>query len=103
MITAAATPTPIPIFAPVPRAADGEEVAEGRDAVMVAGELVAEPLELVGAAMSAVVAGREEVNVERCWVAVLAEEAMVVKGFPVPDNWNLPTPLLQQSVVWSQQ
>ncbi len=33
MITPAETPTAIPTFAPVPSPVDGEEVAEGNDAV----------------------------------------------------------------------
>ncbi len=50
-----------------------------------------------------VVLGREEVTAERCWVAVLAEDLMVVYAIPVPESWNLPTPVSQQPFVWSQQ
>ena len=99
MIMPAETPTPMPAFAPVPSLADGN----GEALVIVAGELGTELLEAENVIMGVVVAGIEGDDVERCWVAVLAEETMVVKGFPVPDSRNLPTPLLQQSVVWSQQ
>lgn len=100
MITAPAeTPTAIPTFALVLSPADGEEVAEGDDAVVVAGKSAAAELGGEDADNNAVVVGREEADVERCWVAVLADEAMVVKGVPVAESRNLPTPLLQQLLV----
>lgn len=53
---------------------------------------------------NAVVVGIEEVDVERCRVAVLADDPiMVIKGIPVPESRNLPTPVIQQLFVWSQQ
>ncbi len=81
--TPAETPTAIPIFALVPSPADGEEVAEGKDAVVWVGESATNELEGEDAA---VVVGREEADVERCRVAVLADDAMVVKGIPVPES-----------------
>ena len=40
---------------------------------------------------------------DRCNVAVLSEEAIVLVGFPALSNRNLPTPVSQQLFVWSQQ
>ena len=87
--TPAATPTPIPAFAPALRPADGKGVEEAEDLAL---EFFDEDCRLDA-----------EVEVERCWVAVLAEESMVVRGFPGPESENLPTPLSQQLLVWSQQ
>ena len=104
MITAPAeTPTAVPTFALVLSPAGGEEVVEGNDSVFVAGKLATKELEGEDVVDNVVVVGREEADEERCWVAVLADEAMVVKGIPVPESRNLPTPVLQQLFVWSQQ
>lgn len=40
---------------------------------------------------------------ERCNVAVRAKLSMVVTGSPALGKRNLPTPVSQQSTVWSQQ
>lgn len=45
----------------------------------------------------------KEVELELRLVAVLAPAATVVIGVPAESKRNLPTPVLQQSVVWSQQ
>jgi len=44
-----------------------------------------------------------EVELELRLVAVLAPAATVVIGVPAESKRNLPTPVLQQSFVWSQQ
>jgi len=44
-----------------------------------------------------------EVELELRLVAVLAPAATVVIGVPAESKRNLPTPVSQQSFVWSQQ
>jgi len=45
----------------------------------------------------------KEVELELRLVAVLAPAATVVIGVPAESKRNLPTPVSQQSLVWSQQ
>jgi len=98
-MTPTALPTPMPAFAPVLICEDGEAVEEGSG-----GRGTAE--ELADAIPKGVVEDDELdelVEVAGCLVAVLAAAPSVVKAVPALSIRNLPTPVSQQSLVWSQQ
>lgn len=105
MIAPRATPTPIPAFAPVlrPEEAFGFEVDMGREASEV-DCVTAAGAGLLGVSKAVAEAGRDcKDELDRCCVAVLADEPIVVAGVPAESNRNLPTPVSQQLSVWSQQ
>lgn len=108
-ITMTGMATPIPILAPVLRPEDGGVGlvvgdAEGVGVWLVASaavdrELDEEVLEEVVVELLEVL----ELELDIWRVALCAEESKVLVGTPASDSLNLPTPVSQQSFVWSQQ
>lgn len=106
-IAPSAAPTPIPVFAPplkpedVSGAEDGD-ACEPVSVTVIVLEVLRSPVERSGAEAE-VVRRDEEGALDSFRVAVLADERMVVIGVPTESSRNLPTPVSQQSFVWSQQ
>ena len=99
-ITPSATPTPISAFAPPLRPEEGLVVDEGN-----LGKPVIPEADVAALEGMVVDDDREDLLVEvaKCRVADVAPEAIVVTAFPAVSTRNLPTPVSQQLVVWSQQ